>query len=243
MTDQNMVQAVSEADNKAKVMKIEKVWADRIKKSHKVKDVFINTTGENLIVSGSEEAIEAVKIELELLGMETLGLHEPTPFCDHFTLSMKINAVSADEKKNLSLTEWSLKNRYELRKLYEDFLGENYTEENFQEAPSYSDFQDQMYKETSHYKQEDSKTTIEESINIEQFAKAKENEIIEYAVYRDSLVYLFKLRGELRAGVLQTFNTPSIQNGDVLYINLKEKFMKATEEDFNHYRVSSKGHL
>lgn len=59
----------------------------------------------------------------------------------------------------------------------------------------------------------------------------------EYAVYRNSLVCLFYLRGELRAEVLSTFCC--IRNSDILYVPADEikNIKRANKEDFIFYGV------
>ena len=76
---------------------------------------------------------------------------------------------------------------------------------------------------------------------IQNFHDTEENKVFAYAVYRNSLVYLFKLRGHLRAGVLETRDL-AIRWGDCLYIPTDYKDSSpaprlATREDFEHYRI------
>jgi len=81
-------------------------------------------------------------------------------------------------------------------------------------------------------------------MTLNQFLTADDNEVIEYAVYRDSLVYLFKLGSKLRAGILTTFNSAIDPLGNPLYVNLNDGELprKATKEDFKYYRVNCKGY-
>ena len=62
---------------------------------------------------------------------------------------------------------------------------------------------------------------------------------IEYAVYRNSLVYFFTTElGTKRAGILRTYEL-GINDSDVLYVvpEIYGKPIPATKEDFDHYRV------
>ena len=74
-----------------------------------------------------------------------------------------------------------------------------------------------------------------------------DNDILGYYVYRNCLVYMFMCRGQKRAGILRTYHTV-INDSDILYVNEavdspEESPIEATDADFNHFRVSSKGHL
>jgi hypothetical protein len=81
-------------------------------------------------------------------------------------------------------------------------------------------------------------------MTLSQFLNASDNEVIEYAVYRDSLVYLFRFNGKLRAGILNTLNRYLNPLSDPLYVDLNSGDLpvKATKNDFAHYRVCSKGY-
>ena len=73
------------------------------------------------------------------------------------------------------------------------------------------------------------------------------DDILGYYVYRNCLVYMFMLRGQKRAGILRTYNTV-INDSDILYVNEavdrpEDAPIEATQADFDHFRVSSRGHL
>lgn len=73
------------------------------------------------------------------------------------------------------------------------------------------------------------------------------NDILGYYVYRNCLVYMFMHRGQKMAGILRTYNTV-INDSDILYVNdyvdgKENAPRKATQDDFDYYRVSSKYHL
>ena len=59
-----------------------------------------------------------------------------------------------------------------------------------------------------------------------------------YAVYRNSLVYVFMLRGIKRAQVLRSFEM-HIKETDILYINAEiyGEPREATQTDFDNYRI------
>jgi len=80
--------------------------------------------------------------------------------------------------------------------------------------------------------------------------RAPQLEVIEYAVYKNALVYLFKNDDKLRGGVLaitlskeqySPYNySPSAPMNDALYVDINSKRLKiATLEDFKNFRVSS----
>lgn len=69
------------------------------------------------------------------------------------------------------------------------------------------------------------------------------SKVLAYAVFRDSLVYLFYLRGHLRAGILSTFNI-ALSPWETLYVNAWDTPPRiATLEDFNHYNIHPGGHI
>ena len=68
--------------------------------------------------------------------------------------------------------------------------------------------------------------------------KLPTKELLGYAVYCDSLVYLFYLNGVIRAGVLSTKSKYIPRLGAPLYVGAGERFRPATESDFEHYLVS-----
>jgi len=78
---------------------------------------------------------------------------------------------------------------------------------------------------------------------MKRFEDVPENKVFAYAVYRDSLVYMFKRRGHLRAGILESRNIAfgSMISWDTLYIDPDCKVyplpVEATREDFAKYRV------
>jgi len=77
------------------------------------------------------------------------------------------------------------------------------------------------------------------------FNEAKDNEVFMYAVYRNSLVFLFRSNGYLRAGILATKNDTCFGiplHWPRLYIlnfdaELYGTPRKATLEDFHFYKV------
>ncbi len=75
-----------------------------------------------------------------------------------------------------------------------------------------------------------------------------ENEVFGYGVYRESLVYLFRLHGVLRAGILATRNL-GLRDYDTLFVfpDINTSFYPdikvATQADFDFFRVCSKYHL
>jgi len=75
----------------------------------------------------------------------------------------------------------------------------------------------------------------------------KQNEIAHVVFNENTLGYLFPWQGAFGLGILGSRITeggiPWINSPRFIQPNELKQMRKATQQDFNHFRVSSKGHL
>lgn len=82
------------------------------------------------------------------------------------------------------------------------------------------------------------KKVVKEVVNDDLMLEVKKGKN-EYAVYRNSLVCLYVLRGQFRAEVLSTLDDCCIKSSDILYVPADDikKLKRAKKEDFIFYGV------